>query len=465
MPKEIAKGTQSVVKTKALTLSLAAIASAFIIEFSAGLLTNSLALLTDSIHSAFDIVVTAMLLVMTRLALKPRDTEHTYGHGKIETLGGFIGGIILFMVAIFFIHEAFVRIFVETPIVTPGIFGFFAAFYALAVAGFRIAILKHAHTMDGSSGTIKAGFYDAFADFGSTVVALIGIWLASTGIYIGDAAAAIVLVGMLLFLSSRLAYRTGMELTDAITPNMVSKGRDATLKTKGVMECRDVKMRRSGSDVFVELTVLLNGNINLEKAHAISADVERNVRNAIGAANVTVHFEPAYRDIPLESMIGEVSLGIEGVKGVHNISASKVPNGIVISLHVQVDRYLSLVDAHAIADRVEKALRSRIRNIRNVTVHLEPLLPDIRRGDQITDSTLERDVKRIALGHREIKSISNMITCRSDDMMKIDIHCVFGSNFTIDKVHDLVSEVEREIRTAFGNVVVTIHSEPEGNER
>lgn len=460
VPESITRGTHSAVKTKALMLSLIAIATAFIIELGGGLLTNSLAVLTDSIHAAFDAVVTAMLIMMTKLAQKPRDIEHTYGHGRLETLGGFIGGIILFMIAIFFAYESLIRLVVSTPVVTPGIVGFFAVFYALAIAVFRIVVLRRATRRISSGETVKAGLYDAVSDLGSTAVALVGIWLASVGIYGADPFAALVLAAMLLFLSSRLAYRNAMELTDAIHPSLVNKVRDATIKTEGVLECQDVKMRKVSSDIFVELTVSLTGNINFEKAHAISANVEKNVKKAIGANTVTVHFEPEYRDVPLESMIGEVSMGIDGVKGVHNISASKIPDGIVISLHVQVDRDLKLVDAHNIADKVEMALKDRITSIKNVTVHLEPLLPHIQQSDQVGDSSIEEGVRRIIQERKEIKSISNIITYKNEDVLKIDVHCVFGINLSIEHIHEIVSEVERQIRAMFGNAVVTIHPEP-----
>ncbi len=463
VPDSISKGTQSIAKTQALSLSLAAIVSAFVIEVTVGLLTNSLSLLTDGIHAAFDAVVTGILLMMTRWALKPRDIEHTYGHGKFETLGGFIGGITLFIVAVFFVYESLIRL-VSTPVVTPGAVGFSAVFYALAVAVFRIIVLKRARRTS-SSETVKVGLYDAISDLGSTTVALIGVWLASAGIYVADATAGLVLAGMLLFLSSRLAYRNGMELTDAIHPSLVNKVREAALEAEGVLECKDVKMRKVGNDTFVELTVLLAGNINFEKAHAISMDVEKNVENVIGTSRVTVHFEPRYGDIPPESMIGEISLGIDGVKGVHNVSTSKVLDGIIVSLRVQVDRNLKLVDAHYIADKVERVLKDRISDIKSITVHLEPLLPHIEKSDHIADASVEEQVRRIVRQHKEIKSINNMITYRNDDMLKIDIHCVFDSNYTIDQVHDQVSNVERKIRETVGNAVVTIHPEPEVNNK
>ena len=78
-------------RTWALRASLFAILSAFVVELSLGVISNSLALITDSIHALLDCVVTAVLLLAARMAVKPPDAEHTYGHGKIESLGGFCG--------------------------------------------------------------------------------------------------------------------------------------------------------------------------------------------------------------------------------------------------------------------------------------------------------------------------------------------------------------------------------------
>ena len=101
-------------RTKVLQISLVAIFSAFIVELIFGLISNSLALITDSIHALLDAVVTLVLLLAARWAIKPPDAEHTYGHGKIESLGGLIGGIAIFLIACFFIYESINRIQIKT---------------------------------------------------------------------------------------------------------------------------------------------------------------------------------------------------------------------------------------------------------------------------------------------------------------------------------------------------------------
>ncbi len=193
-------------------------------EFVAGIITNSLALITDSTHALLDAVVTAILIIATALALKPRDVDHTYGHGKIETIGGFIGGTALFVIAIFFIYEAVARIVFggSVSLVNPSMIGFAALIYTLAADGFRITVLGRAmkKTASPAAGTttLKADFYHAFADLASTSVAFAGLWLVTAGFGNGDSIAAIILGVFLACLSSRFAYQNAMELTDVISP-------------------------------------------------------------------------------------------------------------------------------------------------------------------------------------------------------------------------------------------------------
>jgi cation diffusion facilitator family transporter len=319
-------------------MSLVAISSVFVFEFAAGILTNSLALTTDSTHALLDAVVTAILMIATTLALKPRDVDHTYGHGKIETIGGFVGGTALFVVAIFFIYGATLRLAypISAPLVTPGMIGFAAVIYTLAVDGFRILVLRGAmkKTTTSTSGTtaLKADFYHAFADLASTSVALVALWLVTAGFGAGDSLGAIILGGFLAYLSSRFAYQNAMELTDMISPKLVTRVRHAAHGTEGVLGIDDIKMRRVGREIFVESTITLPVEISFESAHDISARVESNIARSLAGSgfdvkpgNITVHFEPTgSTDLVPEFIIEKAASKISGVRGVHNILVSKI---------------------------------------------------------------------------------------------------------------------------------------------
>ena len=86
-------------RARVLQISLYAILSAFVVELSMGIHYNSFGLITDSIHALMDSLITAVLLFAARMAAKPPDAEHTYGHGKIESLGVLVVGIAILLIA------------------------------------------------------------------------------------------------------------------------------------------------------------------------------------------------------------------------------------------------------------------------------------------------------------------------------------------------------------------------------
>jgi len=462
-------------------MSLLAISSVFAFEFIAGFFTNSLALVTDGTHALLDAVVTAVLIIATTIALKPRDVDHTYGHGKIETIGGFIGGVALFVVAIFFIYESAIRIAAvegTAPLVKPGAIGFAAIIYTLAIDGFRIAILRRAmkETDSPLAGVtaLKADFYHAFADLASTSVALVGLWLVATGFGQGDSLAAIVLGVFLAYLSSRFAYQNAMELTDMISPKLVAAVRQAANSTDGVLECRDIKMRRVGREIFVEATITLHAEITFEDAHGISAQVEDNIAKSLSGSgldvkpeNITVHFEPIGSSRPPpESMIEKAASRVRGVKGVHNVIVSRIGNTdfVGVSLHIQVKRSATLTEAHAISNAVEDSIREQLKGVENITVHLEPLMPEIGDMEPVADSKMQDSIREIILGEDDIKKVGKIATYRTTaNILKIDADCAFSNTkgeMTIEQIHERVSEIEKQIRARYPGSIVTIHAEP-----
>ena len=457
------------INIQVLRLSLIAIVSVVIFEFCAGVIANSLSLITDSAHALLDAGVTGILLIAARLALKPRDIEHTYGHGKIETVGGFIGGVALFVLAIFFIYEALVRITTITSdgglLVKPGFLGFAAVLYTLSIDRFRLALLQRA-TKQTESITLKADYYHAFTDLLSTGVVFLGLWLVAIGFNHGDSIAAIVLGGFLAYLSFTFSYRSAMDLTDAISPKLVLKVKEAVYNTNGVLECKDIKMRRVGRETFIEGIVILRANMSFDNAHKISVEVEKNIAKSIGGnPNILIHFEPIWSsDLSLESIIETVALGIKGVKGVHNISVARVDSGEVInvSVHIQVDRFTKLIDAHSIATLVEDSIKKHIRTVQHVIVHLEPLMPGVQEVRILIDKPMEESIKRIIFSRKDIEHINNIIIYKAnEDILKIDINCVFQtSGETIEQIHEKVSRLERDIRTSYPSAIVTIHAEP-----
>jgi cation diffusion facilitator family transporter len=416
-----------------------------------------LALLTDSIHALLDSVVTVVLLLAARFAIKPPDAEHTYGHGKVESLGGLIGGIAIFLIACFFIFEAVLKIQSPTHYTVTSTLALAGAAYTICVDIFRIILLRRAITKIGGT-TLKADFYHAFLDLGSTLVVIVGIALVSFGFDHGDFFAAIILGALLCVLSVKLVYRTAQDLTDIISPELVNKVQNIVLATEGVVGTGPILMRRSGDSIFADVTVSLRADVSFDRAHEISTEVEKNIKSHITNSEITVHFEPSWKDVPSDSRIYEIASGVSGVKGIHNVSQHTSNDSTFVSLHAMVDRQMSLDDAHHISEIIEEKIRKEMPEIDRITIHLEPYITmpkDLKSYD-----TNDEKIIQLLKEHAEVKKIGGIVTLNFEDLLKIDIDCSFDKDLSIEKVHDLTSKIEQDIRSHFKNSVITIHPEP-----
>ncbi|MEK0340145.1 MAG: cation diffusion facilitator family transporter [Nitrosopumilus sp.] len=446
-------------RTRVLQISFLAIFSAFVVELIFGLISNSLALITDSIHALLDSVVTLVLLLAARWAIKPPDAEHTYGHGKIESLGGLIGGIAIFLIACFFIYESLNRLQSPPPSILPGLFAIIGGLYTIGIDIFRIVLLRRSIKKIGGA-ILKADFYHAFMDLGSTVVAIVGIVLISYGFYYGDFVAALILGGLLAVLSVKLIYRTALDLTDIISPELVKNVREIAMSTQGVIDANPILMRRSGDTFFVDITISLRGDTSFDKAHEISNYVERNIKNKISNAAITIHFEPNWKDVPLDAKILDVAKSVDGVKDVHNVSTHKTKGKTYSDLHVMVNKDINLLSAHKISEIVEQKIQENIPEIKHATIHLEPFVI-VPESFNLEDKIVEEEIRTVLVKYPEIKKIGRIVSLNFENILKIDIDCSFDKELSIEKVHDLTSKIEQVIRTQIKNAVITIHPEPD----
>jgi len=449
---------KSITKVRAIQLSFVAIATVVVIEGSIGLVTNSLAILSDAAHALFDSVTTLILLVTAKLSLKPPDEEHLYGHGKIESIGGLIGGIALIALAAFLFYEAATRILFVGQVVHHEFIGFAAVGYTLAVDFFRIGTLWG---RSQGSVTVRASLYHALSDFASTVIALFGFGLT----FIGgddriDATASMVLSFLLIYLTVGLIRSSGSELSDAISKSVVENVRKEILSTKGVALCKDLKARRVGTKTYVETTICVPGSMGLAEAHDVASQIEAGITRLYGDSSVTVHIEPVGTEKPVEKQIESLATVVEGVKGVHNLSSVYSQGKLYITLHALVDPQLSIEEAHSIAEKIEDNLRHQLEDVENVTVHIEPYAPKIRREFIIEDAEVRRMIRQIVEGHPNIRRVNRVVTYVSGKRRYINIDCSFDKSVSVEAMHDTVSHVEREIKKRFREAVVTIHAEP-----
>jgi cation diffusion facilitator family transporter len=444
-------------KLRTLKRSTIAIASVVLVEVILGLVVNSLAIVSDGLHALLDALTTFALLIATQASLKPPDEEHMYGHEKFESIGGLIGGIALIGVALLIMYEAILKILENTPVNQElQLAGFIAIGYTFCIDFFRVGSFMKARKSESS--TIKAGLFHAVADLSSTVIALLGFGLATLGFPYGDSLASMVLSVLLTYLSVKLVWSNGMELSDATSKGAVNKVRNEILNMKGVRSCEDLKVRRAGNKTFVRATVQVPDYLGLEEAHDLTSEIESNLIKSLGNADVTIHIEPCETEMPTEKLVEKLAMETSGVKGVHGIDTSYADGKLYITLHIYVNPKLTVEEADDMADSVESKIQERVRDVENVTVHIEPYSARKRRGSMVNEDEIGRIIHEAA-GSSGVFRIKRIVTYVADNKRYINIDCRFTKQTSVEDAHKIASDIEEKVRAHFAETIVTVHTE------
>ena len=445
-------------KLRVLKVSAFAIATVVIVEVTLGLAVDSLAILSDGLHASLDVITSVMLFVATKQALKPPDEEHTYGHEKFEPIGGLTGGIVLIGVGVLVIYEAVSKLMQGGGVNTGlGLAGFFAVGYTFCIDVFRMFIFRKAASSE--STTVKAGFYHALADLSSTGIAFLGFGLATVGFSQGDSLSSIVLGVLLSYMSVRLVRSSITELSDTASKELVQKTRKIVLANDGVLDCRNLKVRKVGSKIFAECALQVSILMSLEEAHALASDIEERLATAFGSVDATIHIEPAEEETKVEQLV-ETAATVEGVKEVHHIVTVYASGKLYITLHAYVDPTLSVEEAHEIAEKIESKMHAEIKQLENVTVHVEPYNVE-KHAAEIDEDELKKLIGKLAKKAKTSLRLKRTVTYAAEGKRYINIDCCFTGHVPLTEAHKIASQVEKEIAEYFAGSVVTVHIEPE----
>ena len=447
-------------RLKALQVSAIAIISVVIVEFVVGTLAGSLAIISDSAHALLDALSTFLLLYATKAALKPSDEEHMYGHEKFESLGGFIGGLILSGTALFLIVKAFQKIAAGEMFIVKEweVAGFAAIAYTLCIDILRIKLL---YNVRGESVTARVGYYHSFADLGSTLVAFTGFGMAALGFPLFDTLASLILSVAIGYLSIKLVKASSMELSDAVSKDLVEKVREEVAATEGVLGITSLKARKAGAKTFIEVTISVPSYMSLEESHAIASKVEENLKRLLGLAEVVVHVEPFEREKLTAEFVEKLAGKVEGVKDIHDVHVVHSEGKMYLTLHAGVDPHLSLQEAHELAEKIEQTLTREIGNLENITVHIEPFDSTVQKGPVTNEEEIRRTVFRAAERLSSFLSVKRIVTYVAGGRRYVNIDCCFTGHVDVKAAHAIASKIEKALKKRFTETVVTVHVEPQ----
>jgi divalent metal cation (Fe/Co/Zn/Cd) transporter len=267
-------------------------------------------------------------------------------------------------------------------------------------------------------------------------------------------------LGILLsYLSIRLIRSSIMELSDTAAKGLVQKTRKEILSHEGILKCENLKVRKVGSKIFAECAVQVSSLMSLEEAHALASDIEKRLAETFGSVDATIHIEPAEEETKVEQLV-ETLATVEGVKEVHDIVTVYASGKLYITLHAYVDPNLSVEEAHAIAEKIENRMHAGIKQLENVTVHVEPYGAEVH-GGEIDENKLRDIIQKLVKDTERDFYVKRIMTYAAEGKRYVNLDCCFTKKVSITEAHDVASRIEHGIRERFANAVVTVHIEPE----
>jgi cation diffusion facilitator family transporter len=197
--------------------SVAAAAALVAIKLALGLLSNSLGVLAEAIHSATDLAAALLTLFAVRVAVRPADRDHPYGHGKAEHLSALGESVILIAASLAIATESIIRLSGHGGTVDVHWYTFTVLAVVIAIDGTR-SIASHRGAHRHESAALGANALHFTLDLIGSVAVLIGLVLVRSGYPDADSIAALLVAGLAMFSAGRLMNDSVNALMDRVSP-------------------------------------------------------------------------------------------------------------------------------------------------------------------------------------------------------------------------------------------------------
>ena len=467
-------------KRTAALLSVCAATVVTLLKLITGLLTGSLGMLSEAAHSGIDLIAAAITLFSVQASDRPADEDHSYGHGKIESLSAFVETGLMLGSSIWIISEAFERILhrgrrLELPLsIWP-----FAVLALSMVVDFtrsrslrKVATEQHSEALAADAAHFGTDLWASAAVFLGLATTKLGELLHRPGLEIADPIAALIVAGIILRVSWRLAHHTADTLLDA-TPAEAGKTAAQTRRKlihelgniPGVLSVNRLRTRRSGSGYFADLTLAMPRNMTFQRSEQITTAATQAIQRVLPHADVVVH------SVPTAGLGESVHDRVRAVAAranlsIHDASIQQYDNNLHLELHLELDETLPLREAHDIVTHLESEIRREVPAIASILTHIEsepatieqPALLE-RHREQARQ--LSHTLRLVADQFPQIMDIHEIHVANHGDRIQVNCHCTLPDELPMAEVHLVMTAPENAFKLAAPDVSrLLIHPEP-----
>src|SRR6266536_1915399 len=331
-------------------VSVAAAAVLVVLKLSVGLPTHSLGLISEAAHSGTDLVAALLTLFAVRVAARPADVTHQFGHGKAEHLSALAEAGFLSLASLFISLRAIERLTgsAGTP-VDPKWYAFAVLAVVITVDVSR-TIVSWRTARRYSSAALASNALHFGSDFAGSLAVLTGLIFARAGHPDADPIAAL-FVGVLVLVAAARLMKVNVDvLMDRAPADAEARAVAAIRAMRPSVELRRLRMRHAAGRQFADVVIGVPPGAAVGQGQAAADAVEAAVGRALPNADVVVHVEPL-EDAGLRERAHAAAVSVPRVREVHNLLLVEVDGRTELSLHVKLPGELSLDEAHDVAEQ------------------------------------------------------------------------------------------------------------------
>ena len=471
----------SAAKRSAAQASLLAALGITLLKLLTGILTGSLGMLSEAAHSFTDLIASGITLLTVRVSDRPADEDHNYGHGKLESLSAAFEAVLMVASCVWIAREAIGRIVHHRHLdLRWSVWPFAVLLLSIAVdytrsrSLHRVAQQHRSDALEADAVHFGTDIWSSAAVFFGLLAAFVGERMHVPALEYADPIAALVVAGIILRVTWRLARQTLDSLLDATPPEVRAQIRRDLVRdlaaTGGVLSVGRVRLRRSGSNYFVDLTLSLPRNLTFQRSEQITFAATEAVQRLLPGADVVI------RTVPTATLGESVFDRIRAVAArsnlaIHDVSVQQYDGALHVELHLEVPETMPLREAHEVATALETEMRHEVPGIATLLTHIESEPATIATSSQIDPSqNLENQLRETASHFPEILDIHEISLTRGHggaaNSVQVNCHCTLPDDLPMEAVHEVITNFESEFRLDHPQVArVFIHPEPATDNR
>ncbi len=253
--------------------------------------TGSVSMLASITDSMLDLLASFMNMLILRFALMPADHNHSFGHGKAESLAALAQSAFISGSAIFLLLQGIHRLNAPQPLTDTSL-GIAVTLFSIA-ATFGLVFYQSRVIRQTDSPAIKADRLHYQTDLLMNVAILISLGLTAYGFIAADALFAILIAVYILFNAGKMLFDAAQLLLDQALPEAEIKRIEAViLSTPQILGFHDLRTRRSGVVRFIQFHLELDDHLSFVQAHAITDHLESRLRELFPQVDIVIHHEP-----------------------------------------------------------------------------------------------------------------------------------------------------------------------------